>query len=140
MLENDYPATLPPETRKQALDQRIKLHDARTGVFGGRDDFAQQLKILLGVSMLVLLIACINVANLLLARATSRTKEVGVRLSIGASRLRLVRQFLTESLVLSLLGARLDCFSRGELRAFWCCCSPSGDRTSRSHLPWTGMF
>jgi predicted permease len=104
LIENGYPTTLDPETRKQALDQHIKLHDARTGVFGGRDDFAQQLKILLGVSMLVLLIACINVANLLLARATSRTKEVGVRLSIGASRLRLVRQFLTESLVLSLLG------------------------------------
>jgi predicted permease len=104
LLESGYPATLDAETRKQALDQQVKLHDARTGAFGGRDEFAQQLKVLLGVSGVVLLIACINVANLLLARATARTKEVGVRLSIGASRLRLVRQFLTESLVLSVLG------------------------------------
>jgi predicted permease len=104
ILESGYPATLDAETLKQAMDQHIKLHDAHTGVFGGREDFAQQLKVLLWASMVVLLIACINVANLLLARATARTKEVGVRLSIGASRLRLIRQFLTESLVLSLLG------------------------------------
>src|SRR5215472_1265267 len=104
IIESGYPTTISPETRKQVLDQHLKLKDARTGAFGGRQDFSQQLLVLLAASGVVLLIACINVANLLLARATARYKEVGVRLSIGASRGRLVRQFLTESLMLSLLG------------------------------------
>ncbi|HEY2171490.1 MAG TPA: ABC transporter permease [Candidatus Angelobacter sp.] len=104
ILEAGYPATLAPETRRQALNQRLVLHAASTGTFAGRNELRQQLLILLAVSTLVLLIACANVSNLLLARATARNKEVCIRLSIGASRRRLVEQFSTESLVLALLG------------------------------------
>ena len=105
VFESTVPPNYRPDSAKYYTQYKLTANPAGSGVSSLRQRYQEPLLLLLGIAGLALLIACANLANLMLARASTREREMAIRLAIGADRLRLIRQLLAESLLLAVAGA-----------------------------------
>jgi predicted permease len=99
------PVSQSPAERERFLSLRLKAESGATGSSYLRNRFSQPLYLLFSIASIVLLVACVNLGSLTLARTAARGHEISVRLALGASRVRIVRQMLTEAIILSVMGA-----------------------------------
>lgn len=114
LLEATVPTESAGERRQSFLSMGLQLDRVATGAIGGKGDLRSRvqrpLDLLLGIVGLILLVICVNLASLTLARAISRRQEISTRIALGASPWQAVRQFIAETIVLSCTGALLALF------------------------------
>lgn len=118
LFQTSLPANYPAINVNDYLGFKLEAVPAASGYSTLREDYQRPLWLLFGIAGLVLLIACANLGNLLLARASAREREMAVRQALGASRARLIRQLLAESLLLSVVGAALGAILAQNLSRF----------------------